>query len=77
VFEKYYKIKLNKNQNIHHLNGDKKDNRIKNLELWDSKQPYGQRVEDKLLFYFNLINDYKDNPLYKNLIKKQINILYT
>lgn len=75
IFEKHYNIKLNKKQNIHHLNGNKKDNRIENLELWDHKQPYGQRVEDKLLYYFQLINDYKDNPLYKDIIKKQLSSL--
>ena len=35
-------------ENVHHLNGDRKDNRIENLELWETSQPYGQRVADKI-----------------------------
>jgi hypothetical protein len=35
-------------ETVHHKNGHRDDNRIENLELWSSAQPYGQRVEDKL-----------------------------
>lgn len=33
-------------ENVHHINGDRTDNNIGNLELWLSPQPYGQRVVD-------------------------------
>ena len=35
-------------ENVHHKNGDRADNRLANLELWSTSQPNGQRVADKL-----------------------------
>lgn len=35
-------------ENVHHINGDRADNRLENLELWSTSQPAGQRVEDKV-----------------------------
>ena len=43
---------------VHHVNGDRLDNRLENLELWNTSQPKGQRVEDKLAFAYELLRLY-------------------
>ncbi len=49
---------LKKGESVHHKNGMRLDNTIENLEVWSSSQPFGQRVEDKIKWCIEFLNEY-------------------
>ena len=49
---------LYKHENVHHINGNRADNKIENLELWSTTQPSGQRVSDKIKWARDLLIAY-------------------
>lgn len=56
--EKMIGRKLSSKETVHHKNGQRADNRPSNLELWSSRNPKGQRIEDKIEWAMEFLNEY-------------------
>lgn len=58
VMSNYMKRPLYEKETVHHINGIRNDNRIENLELWSHSHPHGQRVEDKIRWCKEFLEQY-------------------
>jgi ribosomal protein S19 len=60
IMESMIGRKLAPEETVHHINGDRADNRPANLELWSSRHGKGQRVSDKVAFAVSLLQQYPE-----------------
>lgn len=58
VMESVIGRELYPHEQVHHMNGQRDDNRADNLELWSISQPPGQRVTDKIEWAISYLEQY-------------------
>lgn len=77
VYQDYYNMRIDETHTIHHIDGDRKNNKPENLELWTKNHPYGVRFKDLLdQFTLNMPIRHISQPYASNAQVTQVENTY-